>query len=141
MDVRRPLGFGAALAEPPPPADAAARPRGATRVVPPDDPSLDPRRPVRVARGVSVVLVVVCLVGGLQAVAMIGVEARRLWTAEREIARLEREVAELRRETADLIEIADRGLDDRFREHLARRQGYVYPNEVRYVIDTQPGPP
>jgi cell division protein FtsB len=96
---------------------------------------------VRVARGVSVVLVVVCLVGALQAVAMIGIEARRLWTAEREIARLEREVAELRRETADLFEIADRGHDDRFREHLARRQGYVYPSEVRYVIGTQPGPP
>jgi cell division protein FtsB len=140
MDVRRPLGFGAALADPPQPAEPP-RPRGATRVVPPDDPSLDPRRPVRVARGVSVVLVVVCLVGALQAMAMIGIEARRLWTAEREIARLEREVAELRRETADLIEIADRGHDDRFREHLARRQGYVYPSEVRYVIGTQPGSP
>jgi cell division protein FtsB len=140
MDVRRPLGFGLAPADPPQPVEAP-RPRGATRVVPPDDPSLDPRRPVRVARGVSVVLVVVCLIGALQAVAMIGIEARRLWTAEREIARLEREVAELRRETADLIEIAGRSDDDRFREHLARRQGYVYPGEVRYVIGTQPGSP
>jgi hypothetical protein len=121
--------------------DAAPRPRGATRVLPPDDPSLDPRRPVRVARGVSAILVVVCLVGSLQAVAMITIEARRFWTSDREIVRLEREVAELRRETADLIEIAARGDDARFREHLARRQGYVYPDEVRYVIGPRPGPP
>jgi hypothetical protein len=121
--------------------DAAPRPRGATRVLPPDDPALDPRRPVRVARGVSVVLVVLCLVGSLQAVAMIAIEARRLWTSQREIVRLEREVAELRRETSDLIEIAARGDDDRFREHLARRQGYVYPHEVRYVIGPRPAAP
>lgn len=123
-------------------ADGAVRPRGATRVVPPDDPSRDPRRPVRLARGVSAVLAVVAIVGTLQASIMVSVEARRLWTAEREIARLTREVAELRAETSDLIEIAGRGDDDRFREHLARRQGYVYPDEVRYVIVpvTQPGP-
>jgi cell division protein FtsB len=121
-------------------AEEAPRPRGASRVLPPDDPSLDPRRPVRVARGVSALLVVLCLVGALQAAAMISIEARRLWTAEREIARLEAEVGALRREAADLTEIAARGDDARFREHLARRQGYVYPDEVRYVVSPPPAP-
>ncbi|MDA0700539.1 MAG: hypothetical protein O3A02_04965 [bacterium] len=89
----------------------------------------------------SAVLVVLCLIGALQAAAMISVEVRRLWTAEREIARLEGEVTVLRREAVDLTEIAARGGDDRFREHLARRQGYVYPDEVRFVISPLPGAP
>ena len=78
---------------------------------------------------------------------MITVEVRRPWTAEREIVRLEREVADLRGETVDLTEIAVRGDDARFREHLARRQGYVFPDEVRYVISpahatpSTPNPP
>lgn len=118
--------------------EAAAGPRGATRVVPPDDPSRDPRRPVRLARGVSAILAVLALVGLLQAGVMVAIEARRLWTAEREIVRLEREVGDLRRETADLIQIGARGDDERFREHLARRQGYVYPDEFRYVIVPPP---
>ena len=50
------------------------------------------------------------------------------------MVRLEREVTELRSEAADLAAIAERGDDVRFREHLARRQGYVFPDEVRYVI-------
>jgi len=128
-----PLRFGA-----PSDGETPAGPRGATRLVPPDDPSRDPRRPVRIARGVSAVVAVIALVGLLQAGVMISIEARRLWTAEREIARLEREVADLRRETEDLIQIGARGDDERFREHLARRQGYVYPDEFRYVIVPPP---
>ncbi len=135
----------AARSAPRPPGvdEEAPRPRGASRVQPPIDPALDPARPVRVARGVSALLVVLALVGSLQAVAMIAIEARRLWTAERETARLGAEVAELRREAGDLTEIAARGDDARFREHLARRQGYVFPDEVRYVISvpSEPGRP
>jgi len=108
--------------------------------VTPEEAARDPRRPVRVARGVSAALVVLTLVGTLQAAVMISIEGRRLWNAEREIARLDREVAELRREAADLTEIAARGDDARFREHLARRQGYVFPDEVRYVIVPPPEP-
>jgi len=112
----------------------APRPRGATRPPTPEEIARDPRRPVRLARGVSAVLVVLTLVGTLQAGIMVAIEARRWWTAEREIARLQREVTEFRREAADLTSIAERGDDSSFREHLARRQGYVYPDEVRYVI-------
>jgi len=109
-------------------------PRGATRIIPPDDPSRDPKRPLRLARGVSLVLVVLAVVGTLQGLVMLSIESRRWWVAAREVARLESELAALRSETADLLEIAERGENLRFREHLARRQGYVYPDEVRYVI-------
>jgi hypothetical protein len=114
--------------------DTYEGPRGATRIIPPDDPSRDPRRPLRIARGVSLVLVVLSLVGTLQGLLMLSIEARRWWVAAREVTRLQAEVQALRSETADLLEIAERGEDVRFREHLARRQGYVFPDEVRYVI-------
>lgn len=112
------------------------RRRGATRVARPEpvDPALvDPRRPVRVARFVNAALVVLCLVGTVQTLLLIGVEASRLWHTEREIARLGREVAAAERESAELLEIARRADDARYREQLARRQGYVYPFETRLV--------
>jgi hypothetical protein len=87
-----------------------------------------------VARGVSLLLVVLALFGTLQATAMVSIEARRWWVAAREVTRLERELQLLRSETTDLLEIAARADDLRFREQLARRQGYVFPDEVRYVI-------
>jgi hypothetical protein len=126
QDVVRSLGPGER--------DDAPRPRGATRTVASDDPSLDPKRPARIGRGAAALLVAACTLGALQASVLIAVEARRWYVADREVVRLEREVAELRAEAADLAAIAERGGDVRFREHLARRQGYVFPDEVRYVI-------
>ena len=114
--------------------DDAPRPRGATRMLAPDDPALDPRRPARIGRGATALLVAACTLGALQAAVMLAVEARRWYVSDREVVRLEREVTELQSEAADLAAIAERGDDLRFREHLARRQGYVFPDEVRYVI-------
>ncbi len=96
----------------------------------------DPRRPVRVARGINAVLVVLCLLGSLQVVGLVAVEVQRLFYAEAEIARLEADLEAIRRETADLRAVAERIADERYRELLARRQGYVYPDETRFV-----GPP
>ncbi|MDF1523800.1 MAG: hypothetical protein P1P87_13415 [Trueperaceae bacterium] len=130
----RGLGPGEVATEP--------RPRGATRAVPPDDPACDPRRPVRIGRGVTALLVVACTVGALQVAALTAVEVRRWWIADREVVRLEREVAALQADVDDLAAIAGRGDDARFREHLARRQGYVFPDEVRYVVvGPEPAPP
>ncbi len=120
------------------PAPVEERRRGASRVVPADHPSRDPRRPVRIGRGVSALLVGLCVLGALQASILIAVEVRRAWLADREVVRLEREVEALQREAADLAAIAERGDDVRFREHLARRQGYVHPDEVRFVIVPHP---
>jgi cell division protein FtsB len=116
--------------------EEAPRPRGATRVVVPEaaDPvATDPRRPVRLARFVNALLVALCLVGSLQVVALIAIEAQRLWHTEREVARLEAEIAAIEAESHDLSEVALRGADEGYREQLARRQGYVFPFETRFV--------
>lgn len=123
------------------------RPRGATRLVPRPDPvdeatadadvaTRPVARPVRVARGINALLVAVCLLGSLHVGGLIAVEVRRLAYTEGEIQRLEGEIDDLLRETADLRAVAERGDDERYRELLARRQGYVFPDETRFI-----GPP
>ena len=120
--------------------DEESRPRGASRLPPPEPASEEApdstRRPVRVARGINAVLVALCLIGSLQVAGLLVVEVRRIAYSEGEIARLEREIEEIERETADLRAVAERDDDERYRELLARRQGYLYPDETRYV-----GPP
>ncbi len=113
--------------------------QGARRLVPVDSETLEApaaQRPVRVARGINALLVAVCLLGCLQVAGLIAVEVRRLVYTEAEVARLETELETLRRETADLHAVAERGDDERYRELLARRQGYVFREETRFV-----GPP
>lgn len=130
-------------------ADTAPRPRGATRIGPRYDPEggderdgygaaddasgADVRRPVRVARGINALLVAVCLLGSVHVAGLMVVEVRRLAYTEGEIARLEAELATIARDTADLRAVADRGEDARYRELLARRQGYVYVEETRFI--------
>ena len=120
--------------------DEESRPRGASRPPPPESSSEEApdstRRPVRVARGINAVLVALCLIGSLQVAGLLVVEVRRIAYSEGEIARLEREIEEIERETGDLRAVAERDDDERYRELLARRQGYLYPDETRYV-----GPP
>ena len=113
--------------------------RGARRLDMPESQAVEApslQRPVRVARGINAVLVAVCLLGCLQAAGLIAVEVRRLVYTEAEVARLETDLEALRRETADLHAVAERGDDERYRELLARRQGYVFLEETRFV-----GPP
>lgn len=110
--------------------------RGARRLVPVDSETLEApavQRPVRVARGINALLVAVCLLGCLQVAGLIAVEVRRLVYTEAEVVRLETELEALRRETADLHAVAERGDDERYRELLARRQGYVFREETRFV--------
>ena len=128
---------------------APARPRGATRIAPRHDPDADgerggagtpdaasgavARRPVRVAKGINALLVAVCLLGSLHVAGLMVVEVRRLAYADGEIARLEAELEAIARDTADLRAVAERADDERYRELLARRQGYVYPHETRFI--------
>lgn len=122
-------------------ADAEPLPRGATRLVTRQAPegaadgaaTAGTRRPVRVARGVSALLVAVCLLGTVHVGGLIVVEVRRLVYTEREITRLETELDGIARDTADLRAVAEHGDDERYRELLARRQGYVYPEETRFI--------
>lgn len=64
---------------------------------------------------------------------MIGVEAWRLGRAEVSISRLEGEVHALEGEADELSEVIEHGDDRRYREQLARRQGYMFPDETRIV--------
>lgn len=117
------------------------RRRGATRVLPPEAEAdaQGATRPARVARGINAVVVGLCLLGSLQVLVMLGIELNRIVHAEREIARLEAELSAIDREADDLLEVASRAGDVVYREQLARRQGYVYPFETRY-IGPQPAP-
>ncbi len=122
------------------------RSRGARRLAPPEvadgDEALaaraDVRRPVRVARGINALLVALCLLGSLQVLGLVAVEVQRLVYMEAEIARLEADLTAIRRDTADLEAVAERTDDERYRELLARRQGYVFPYETRFVGPPQP---
>jgi cell division protein FtsB len=85
-----------------------------------------------VPRLVELLLIIMALVGGLQAAVMIGVELSRYLNRSGEVASLSREVAQLERDIAALREVLARYDDERFREQLARKQGFVYPNEILY---------
>jgi len=100
-----------------------ARPKPATR---------NAARARAAPRLVELLLVIMALVGGLQAVVMIGVELSRYLNRSGEVASLSREVAQLERDIVGLREVLARYNDERFREQLARQQGFVYPNEILY---------
>lgn len=85
------------------------------------------------ARGARWLLLVLVAFGSVHVLFMIGVEGLRLVRAEMSIERLEREVASLESEAEGLQAIIEHGDDDRYREQLARRQGYMYPDEARIV--------
>lgn len=79
------------------------------------------------------VLVVVATVGCLHLLYLGYVEADRMVVQRREVHRLEREVAALESEIVALREVAAHADDASFRELLARKQGFVFPDELRVV--------
>lgn len=84
------------------------------------------------------VIVAIAVVGTLQLLYLNFVEADRLFVHKREISRLEREVDQMRAERNALAAIADHAFDDEYREQLARKQGFIFPDELR-VITQGPG--
>ncbi|MDZ7703056.1 MAG: hypothetical protein U5L04_01055 [Trueperaceae bacterium] len=86
------------------------------------------------------IFVVVALVLVLHVGAMITVEVYRASLSRYEIARLERDLAGLEQERTRLAEVIDHRDDAVFREQLARRQGFVYPDEQRLItLEPQTG--
>ncbi len=81
------------------------------------------------SRRVHPALVVLAVAGCLHLFFLLGVELDRNLVYSRDVARLEAEVGALTNELARLDEVAAHGDDRAFREALARRQGYVYPDE------------
>lgn len=82
------------------------------------------------------IILAIALLGTLQLIYLNLVESDRMVVHRREVARLEREVAAFEQEIAALEEIARHVDDDRFREQLARKQGFVHPDEL--LVVTQP---
>lgn len=79
------------------------------------------------------VIVIIAAVGTLQLLYLNFVEADRLFVHEREIGRLEREVEAMRSERNALAAVADHARDEAYREQLARKQGFIYPDELRVI--------
>ncbi len=96
------------------------------RVPSTSEPPLRKRRP-------NAIIVALALLGTLQLIYLNLVEADRLVVHRREVARLEQEVAAFEQETAALEEIARHIDDDLFREQLARKQGFIHPDELLVV--------
>lgn len=78
-------------------------------------------------------LVILAVVGTLHLFFLSAVELNRGLVHRREITRLTAEVDSLTAELNALEEIAGRGFDTRYREALARNQGFVYPDESLFV--------
>lgn len=122
--VRRPLVHDASTAR-----DGDAR----TRRVRKAEGSAAADAAIGAAPGVRRFLIALALLGTLQVVVMLGVEAHRAVEGQRAIARLQDDIAELQAEAAGLEAIIEHGSDPVYREQLARRRGFVYPDEVRVV--------
>ena len=88
---------------------------------------------VTTAPGVRRFLIVLALLGSIQLAIMIGVEAYRAVEGQRAIERLERDIAALDAEAAGLAAVVEHADDAAYREQLARRRGFVAPDEVRIV--------
>lgn len=94
-------------------------------------------------RGVNVLLTVLAVVGCIHVMVMMGIELNRMVATQQEITRLSRETQVLEAEVAGLQSVLDNGDNPLYREQLARRAGFAYPNEVRYlsIPNAQPDQP
>ena len=99
----------------------------------------DPQK-VKGARpgGAAFLLTLLALVGSLHALVMLGVETNRWLYSRGEIMRLERDLIGIEGEIGELEATIDHRYDASYRESLARLQGFVYPDEVRYVTVQEP---
>ena len=88
----------------------------------------------RGARMMRRILILLGVVGSLQVAFMLVVELRRGFEARQAIELLEQDVAELEAEAARLSAIIEHGDSDLYREQLARRQGFIMPDETRVII-------
>ena len=80
------------------------------------------------------ILILLAPVGTLPAAFMIVVELRRGHEARQAIELLEQDIAGLEAAAARLNAIIENGDNDIYREQLARRQGFMMPDETRIVI-------
>lgn len=93
----------------------------------------DPHSPTAGRRPAPPLLIAIAVIGSLQLFFLLAVELDRNLVHGREIARLEAEVKALTAELENLDLVAAHGDDLAYREMLARKQGFVYPDEALLV--------
>lgn len=108
-------------------------PRSYPEVVREDPPPRTRTARGTAARGAHRVLVVLAVVGSLHALFLLGVEGWRFVQEQRAIHLLQRQVSGLQAESGGLKQVIDHADDQTYREDLARRQGYMFPDELRAV--------
>ena len=128
MTIKSPTGRGAHRV-------SVGRPAG----LKPRSPQEEPQESKKSAqpRGMGFLLTVLALVGSLHALVMLGVETNRWLYSRGEITRLERDLSDINGEIEVLNATVNHRYDASYRESLARLQGFVYPDEVRYVTVTE----
>jgi hypothetical protein len=88
----------------------------------------------REALSLSVLLTTLLIMAGtFHVVAMIVVETNRWLEARAQVARLESEISTIRADMTSLETQLIYRADDGVLEQLARRQGFIYPNETRVI--------
>jgi cell division protein FtsB len=94
-------------------------------------------------RGVNVLLTILAIIGSIHVLVMMGIELNRMVATQQEITRLTLETTTLEAEVAGLQSVLDNGDNPDYREQLARKAGFAYPDEVRYlsVPNTPPDQP
>lgn len=89
-------------------------------------------------RGVNKLVLWLLIVGILHGLVMLGIEVNRSFSSRQEIARLSGDVAALEQQIGQLEAVLAHSNDVSYREQLARQQGFVYPDELRYVTTPRP---
>ncbi len=84
-------------------------------------------------RGAAWLLTFLAVLGSLHAAFLIGAELFRGEQLRRSIQTLESDVAVLDADIAGLEAVIAHAGDLRYREQLARKQGYVYPHETLLI--------
>ena len=92
-------------------------------------------------RGANLLFLIIAVVGCIHMLAMLSLEISRTVYTEREVARLERDITDLKSESVNLQSVIAHRNDDAYREQLARLQGFIYPNEARYVTVSEEATP
>ncbi len=84
-------------------------------------------------KGTNLLFLSIAIVGGLHLLVMLGIELNRYIRTYREISTLNTKIVTHKATLDELIAIKAHEHDDRYREQLARKQGFIYPNEQRYI--------
>lgn len=82
----------------------------------------------------SLIFMLLAIVGSFHAMSMIGIESYRILTNSAQIEHLNSDIAVIKEEIAALDAVIEH-TDDVYMEQLARCQGFIFPNETRYITD------